>query len=259
MVTWTENLPPKTGAPADHAYILCATPRSGSTLLCGMLADAGAGWPASYFREKTMDARRENLGIGNLRSFDAYIEAVRRTGSAGTNICGIRLMQENAAALFRELRVVFPEAAHDRDLLDMAFGDVRFIHLSRQDKVAQAVSYVRARQSGLWHRGRDGTVIEELEAMEQTGYSRARLAEIVATYEREDAAWAAWFQDQGITPIQVTYETLAASPLTELRRILSGLGLDPAQADAVSPATRPIGDDESRAWIESFRRAHPDG
>ncbi|MEM9139226.1 MAG: Stf0 family sulfotransferase [Pseudomonadota bacterium] len=259
MATWTENLPATTGAPADRAYILCATPRSGSTMLCGMLADAGAGWPASYFREKTMADRMVRLGVaGGPDAFPAYLDAVRRTGSAGTEICGIRLMQENAAALFCTLGVLFPDAEGDLSRLEAAFGPVSFIHLSRRDKLAQAVSYIRARQSGLWHRGAGGQAIEALESIESKGYAHDRIAEIVATYRREDAAWTDWFTDQGITPISVTYEDLAAAPQKELGRILAALSLDATKANAITPATQPMADPESRAWIQRFRQAHPD-
>jgi len=38
------------------AYIICGTPRSGSTLLCGYLAATGAaGDPDSFFRTQSID------------------------------------------------------------------------------------------------------------------------------------------------------------------------------------------------------------
>ncbi|HMF66717.1 MAG TPA: Stf0 family sulfotransferase, partial [Phyllobacterium sp.] len=40
--------------PAARSYVICGTPRSGSTLLCDLLESTGiAGRPASYFRSES--------------------------------------------------------------------------------------------------------------------------------------------------------------------------------------------------------------
>ena len=46
------------------AYIICATPRSGSTLLCDMLAGSGvAGNPNSYYRPPSIAHFAAQMGV----------------------------------------------------------------------------------------------------------------------------------------------------------------------------------------------------
>lgn len=69
-------------------YIICGTPRSGSTLLCDMLTDSGAGRPASYFRREDIGKWADRLGVdldpmSDPAGFDrAYLAAVRQRGGA---------------------------------------------------------------------------------------------------------------------------------------------------------------------------------
>ncbi len=48
--------------PDFDSYLICATPRSGSTLLCGLLESSGvAGHPASYFNRDGSEWVRRRL------------------------------------------------------------------------------------------------------------------------------------------------------------------------------------------------------
>ncbi len=81
------------------AYIICGTPRSGSTLLCEMLAATGvAGLPNSYFREQDVSHWAGAWGVQHPHGTDdtdfdrSYASAMRREASAGTGVFGLRLM-----------------------------------------------------------------------------------------------------------------------------------------------------------------------
>jgi LPS sulfotransferase NodH len=48
----------------ERSYVVCATPRSGSTLLCRTLAELGvAGVPEAYLRRASRRARRDDPAI----------------------------------------------------------------------------------------------------------------------------------------------------------------------------------------------------
>lgn len=50
--------------PDNAAYLVCGTPRTGSTLLCGLLAATGvAGKPESYFRLHDVGSYAEAWGV----------------------------------------------------------------------------------------------------------------------------------------------------------------------------------------------------
>jgi len=72
------------------SYIICATPRSGSTLLCDLLTETGvAGRPDSFFRYESFTWWADFLKVSNENweepeKFDSnYLSAVKDWGSHG--------------------------------------------------------------------------------------------------------------------------------------------------------------------------------
>jgi trehalose 2-sulfotransferase len=229
-------------------------------LLCDLLSGTGiAGQPQSYYRrEDILDyARAWGVSSRNVigdRAFErAYLEAVRRAGAAETGIFGLRLMWSSVAELSARLSLIHPDAFDDAARFELAFGKPLYIHLSRQDKVAQAISLLRARQSGLWHRAADGTERERLAPPAPLVYDADRLAGLVEELETDDAAWNGWFSRFGIEPLRLTYEGLAAKPQAALAQVLSALALDEATAASVDVRTAKLADETSLEWTRRFR------
>ncbi|WP_176556115.1 Stf0 family sulfotransferase [Rubellimicrobium rubrum] len=243
------------------SYVLCGTPRSGSTLLCGMLAASGvAGRPNSYFRPEDVVDWAAAWGVPqphDLNSADfecAYLEAMRREGRAGTGVFGLRLMWDSVAEAGRRLNRAL---GADRDIgqaIEAAFGPTLYVHVSRKDKVAQAVSLVRAEQSGFWHLAADGTVLEGEETPRPVSYDRARLGEVTERLRTDDAAWVAFFQERRIRPLRLVYETASADPIAALAKVLAALGLDPELARHVAVPTARMADEVSREWTQRFHK-----
>jgi trehalose 2-sulfotransferase len=85
------------------SYVIAATPRSGSTLLCDLLSATGvAGEPQSYYRREDIEDYVRTWGlsspdaIGDEAFERAYLEAVRRAGAGETGVFGLRLMWVSA-------------------------------------------------------------------------------------------------------------------------------------------------------------------
>ena len=70
----------------------------------------------------------------------AYLNAAIAAGKGGTGIFGLRLMRENLDELSAILDQIFPKLPSDSARLENAFGRILYIHLSREDKLAQAIS-----------------------------------------------------------------------------------------------------------------------
>lgn len=251
---------------AISSYIIAATPRSGSTLLCDLLSGTGiAGQPQSYYRrEDILDyARKWGVSspdvIGDEAFERTYLEAVRRAGAAQTGIFGLRLMWSSVAELSARLSAIHPDRLDDPARFEVAFGKPLYIHLSRQDKVAQAVSLLKAKQSGLWHRAADGTERERLAPPAPLVYDADRLAGLVEELETDDAAWNGWFSRFGIEPLRLTYERLAAAPQAVLAQALSALALDPRIAASVDARTAKLADKTSLEWARRFGRTSGGG
>lgn len=237
-------------APGFDSYLICATPRSGSTLLCGLLESSGvAGRPASYFNRVTVVEYAEAWGLprpADGRIDDAFVRRARVAGSTPNGVFGGRVMAETLPELIGGLRGVAGSAATDLELLRAQFDRIRFVHLRRVDVVAQAVSWARSLQTHYWHPG---------EAVVPGGrdpsYDQSLIARLVVTIERAEQMWREWFAAQAIAPGEVTYEDLAADPRGAAHRVLGQLGLDVPPARLIV-AHRRQADAVNADWIRRF-------
>ena len=252
------------------SYIICSTPRSGSTLLCDLLKATGiAGHPQSYFMDQFYEEWAEQFGVSTQDwpapdAFDLrYLQAVREQASTSHSyergdVFALRVQQESLHGLCQRLAVLFPGQQSDRDLLHAAFGTGHYIHLSRENKVAQAVSLLRAQQSGLWHIHPDGSERERLSRPRKPVYDFDAIKQLVTRLEDQDRAWSDWFEEQDINPLTVTYETLSGNPGTTIADILNHLRPGVTEFAAVAPATAKLSDEESLVWIARYMREDSD-
>ena len=244
----------------QRGYILCGTPRTGSTLLCGLLTDHGLGAPHSFYRREDIADWAEGWGLpprdtlGEPAFQRAYLAAAIAEGRGGSPVFGLRLMQETLPELSAILDTLFPGLPTDRARLERAFGRLAYLHISRDDRLAQAISLVRARQSGLWHRAPDGTEIERTAPAKTPAYDFALLSATLANIEAQDAAWHRWFAAQGITPLSLSYETLVNNPAASLARICQALGQPAPDPATVTPATARLSDAVNEDWAARFRQ-----
>lgn len=133
--------------PKFDSYVICTSPRSGSTLLCKLLAATGiSGNPGSYFHrpsiaewlayfEPAADASRPEADI-----LATIFRAAIAKGSGDTSMFGLRLQRHSFDFFVQKLAVLHPERSSDLQRIEAAFGQTLFLHLTRLDKVEQAVS-----------------------------------------------------------------------------------------------------------------------
>lgn len=251
--------------PGSSGYIICTSPRSGSTLLCTMLADTGrAGRPWSYFHRP--DFMREWAEAWNLPpqegtppdSYDAaYLRAAAIAGRTpalgGGPVFGMRLQQAYLPSLAAMLGRVHPELPTVADRFERAFGPLTYVHLTREDKVAQAVSAVKARQTGLWHRHADGGERERSGPPAEPVFDAAAIGAEVDALTRADRAWRAWFERQAIDPLTIGYEALAADPAATVLRLCAALDIALPDDMIPTPGTARLADALSADWAARYR------
>ena len=242
------------------AYFICATPRSGSSLLLGLLeSTCVAGRPEAYFREPDEPFWAERWGIapaadGRL-DYAEFVRAATAAGRTGNGVFGAKLMWGTLDEVVDKLAAVYPDDAGsgaDLTLLTRAFGDIRFVYLRRDDVVAQAVSWLRAEQTGTWYIGDStpGAGAEE-PRFDVTGIRR--YAECIAQH---NAAWEQWFSSFDIEPHIVGYEQLCADMVGATRGVLDFLQLElPAGRDIVARHQRQS-DELSAQWIDRYNAEH---
>jgi trehalose 2-sulfotransferase len=235
------------------SYLLCTTPRTGSTLLCGLLDSTGvAGHPESYFRRQGQQEYAVKWGIarsaeGNFIYSD-YIQAALTAGRTDNGVFAVRIMWETLGELLGELEPMNP-GLPGVSLLERAFGRTRFVYLRRDDVVAQAVSLVRAEQTNVWH---DPIPAIRPAPEHDAWFDFAKIERQVQEMNQHNAAWQEWFRAAGIEPFPVRYEELDVDPVGITRRILDFLGLDLPPTREITVRHRRLSDELNAGWIAQY-------
>jgi LPS sulfotransferase NodH len=252
------------------SYLVCATPRSGSTLLCETLSKTGvAGNPLEFFEAvpETGVPRRpldylqgvedpDALALiadapphpapsySDVRGLDRYeqhLERVREWGTTPNGVFGAKIMWTHLQDLARHL------GARDlHELVDSRFGAPRFVWVRRTDTVRQAVSLWRAMQTQSWR-------AENETATGEPRYSYAALRHLVELLEAHDAGWERFLGPASDRVLVLSYEAIAADLAGALGRTLAHIGVEMAELGDL-PAMRRQADERSDAWAERYAR-----
>jgi len=220
-------------------YIICSTPRSGSTLLSDYLLASGmAGAPYDYFNESHLAAFSERFGrpVADLGTFMAQIEEFR---TSAQGVFGMKAHYRQTAALLRtpDLMTQFLRR----------FGKI--IRIIRRDKVAQAVSAYKALESGFWtHRH------EELSETvpPAPAYNAARIAECLSQGFSEEQGWLAALRLAGQDAITVAYEDLVSDPDRTLAAVFSYLEIPAFLPIRLQPSLRRQADRSNARYRAQF-------
>jgi LPS sulfotransferase NodH len=96
-------------------------------------------------------------------------------------------MREDLPDLMTMIDQVYPSLSSDKERLQVAFGRVLCLHLSRQDKLSQAILMVKAEQSGLWRIAPDVSKLERLAPPKEPKYDFVRIKDKLDELESYDA------------------------------------------------------------------------
>jgi trehalose 2-sulfotransferase len=258
------------------SYLVCATPRSGSTLLCHALDQTGvAGHPAEYFealsrsgvprrpheyfdpdrhaniverlafREMPEGAAEPNP-LWHPETYDQYLAWALEQGTTPNGVFGAKLMWGYLGDFAELLRGIEGMTARPLpELLARAFPGLRYIQITRQNKVRQAVSLWKAVQTQAWKREAGDETKRAVELV----FSFRAINYLVRLLTAHDASWDAYFLGLGYEPLKLTYEELAESPDAVIHRVLEHLGI-PAPAGLVVEARLSVqADDVSELWV----------
>lgn len=239
---------------SSPSYWLCTTPRSGSSVLGDALTHTEvAGRPTEYFNRRFWPDLFRRFDVTTA---EAYLERVVTETATPNGVFGTKVMLDrDTAPAFDALR----ESVGEPDLGDAeatrkAFPNLKFVYLTRRDKVAQAVSFCRARQSGVWRRYRGSGLETESEA----AFDYDAVHTQVQALTLREARWQGFFSDLSARPHTVVYEDLVLEPERAVRDILAFLGLEPPPGWSLPHlAMERLADDTSERWAERYLEEQP--
>ena len=128
--------------PVTSSFFICTTPRSGSSLLSEALEFTGS--PGGRGSTSSRNTKRIGLLAWASRRNAEYFEKFLAAGTTPNGVFGAKVTLASVRASQGEAPAIQGEGASDLELLRRTFPDLRYIFLTRRDKVAQAVSYFKA-------------------------------------------------------------------------------------------------------------------
>ena len=179
-----------------RGYAICTQPRSGSNLLCQYLSSTGRlGHPLEYFN----GPGRRALGLPDFPdSPGAQINEILRIGTTD-DIYSVKLFASQFEIVSRAVRWT--------EMLP----NLRFVYLSREDVLGQAISWARALQTAQYR------------STQQTVAIAVYNAELIQTQLRtilhERALWEGYFARTGISPLRIVYERFLENPAMHVARV----------------------------------------
>jgi trehalose 2-sulfotransferase len=245
-----------------RCYLICANARCGSTLLSRALSDTGiAGHPDEYFLTGPPEAfapgwtfwedgpLARQHGVTERQDF---LQLVYRVGTTPNGVFGATLMWNYvgwAMENFRELPR-FSDATTE-EIFASVFPGLRVVYVIRQDRLRQAVSWLRAAEDGVWVVSADEPARPQGEPVFQYDVI-VGMMDLIAEGE---AAWLDLYRKLDVEPLIVVYEVFSnpSGYETTIRRVLEHLDLDHA-IDIPSPRTIRQADHISDEWVDRFLR-----
>ncbi len=268
--------------PAD-SYLICTTPRSGSTLLCELLEGTGiAGRPNEYFQQlpstglpmtprdyldgvaadvvPALDGPARHLAEHALydpcrfAGFADYVAWVKQRATTDNGVCGVKIMWPYVAGLVARLSPLTPAVSDSSPhaVLSHVFPGLRYVWLRRTDKVRQAVSLWRAIQT--WHWREDAAGTSGMPPAPALRYSFEAIDHLRRRIIASDRAWETYFGAIEAEPLTLTYEEFVPAMHETVARMLRHIGAGhPPAARFGAPRTARQSDDVSEQWVSEFR------
>lgn len=240
----------------QQAYLVCATPRTGSTLICEMLRKTGRlGSPREYFEYlqhtglprqpaqyfacgEASEVRqwvgqldlppirccRRRMKEYQLYGYRRYLPRILRSGTTSNGIFGAKIMWGHLHDLL-ELHTNDGSLASSHRIdasLRGIFPSLKYVYVTRQSKLRQAVSLWIALQTQRW---RLDLPIHERKAVAEPTFHFEAIDFLRGQLIEQDAAWQRFFTAAGIAPLRLEYEQFSLDLPHALMRVVQFLDI----------------------------------
>lgn len=198
----------------DLGIVICASPRTGSYLLCDLMQQAGLGRPHEVALPDDEPLWSATLGF---KDYGQYVrEVFRLYAHNGTFAaksmwfqfrCLNQIARENGAVSFETYRS-----------WERLVGKSHYVRLVRLDLIGQIISWLRARESGIYNIRANRTVLVS------DCWSERSVCEAIRFFEDELRGWRDFFDFHHVSSTTVYSENLFATAQLVLSEVLSSVG-----------------------------------
>lgn len=248
------------------SYLIMATPRSGSYLLCEALINTNlAGCPTEYFGPAQT---RAFLQEENGPDYATCLARILQEGTTPNGVFGAKIIWQFLENFVDHLQdIPGYEKLPAPQLLSMVFPHLSYIWITRRDKVRQAISYWKALQTHRWIGFEDWQSPEQGMVQKSTfaEQRKSRLSQKEATFdfktverlrrgiEEDEIEMQRYFTACGVQPFKVVYEDFVNSYEETASQILNYLRIPlPPQLTFGERKLKRQANEQSEEWVQQY-------
>jgi len=212
-------------------YFICFTNRSGSTLLALMLARTGAmGAPGEIFNPEPLTNARQKHGVSSFSDFvDFKLKTTSKQGTFGAKI-GVHQLAYLAKNGYLREEISAP----------------KFIYITRQNIVMQAISLYLAWETGAWSSN-------VANPQQQPEYSLEGITQQLKSILMIQAQFETFFALHQIQPLRISYEAIDTNLESIALRVCKYVGVvDTSKLQFVRPALKKQRTEINEEWAARF-------
>ena len=188
---------PPTTVRGDRGYLICSSPRCGSSYLAELLASTGVlGVPREYFNPLDRWGRLDKERPGDVRPL---FERVLTKGATANGIYGVKSHADHfsAVASVADPMCILPE--------------LKLVRIRRLDILDQAISWMRAQQTGQFR--------ATIKSKGAPHYDASAIRRLIALLGEQADTWDRLLAASGRVPLEIAYESLIENPQREVDRV----------------------------------------
>jgi trehalose 2-sulfotransferase len=247
------------------SYIIYATHRTGSYLLCDALSNTKvAGRPTEFFSSRM--ALKCSLAWGvPLRVYDAssdvntyslsedYFRSMYATETSN-GVFGVKIIWSTFSYCLEQIRQLEGNAhLSTQELLQTAFPHHQSLWITRRDKVRQAISWWRAVKTDTWQQL---DISPRSKAQRDLNFDFQDIERRRRFFVACERQMQLHFSELGIQPFTVVYEDFVTSYQETVLQVLDYLHI-PISRDLVpdEPRLQKQADEQTEEWVERYYQA----
>lgn len=227
---------------ATKTYVLCSSPRCGSTYLCSLLTQTrrlGVPFEYVHFQNWAIKlARRWGLSASPETNLDDYFDLVKRYRTTPNGVFGLKAHASQALPL-----------ASKGDLSRLVGPESVFIHLERQNLVQQAVSLSIAGITRSYESSTPGLDVTP-------AYDNKSILKSLQIIQQNHNAWQRFFVLNNISPLTLVYEDVLQDPAGAVHKLGRHIGVDVSDFQPVDSIYKIQRTELNLAWEKQFRAEH---
>lgn len=228
LPSWDRPLP-YVGDPT-LAYVICAVPRAGSTMLAEALRCTGQlGAPTEYLNRSVVATPLR--ARWRCRTWHEYFRSLFCYRTTGNGVFGFKTHWNDLVDLAADVTGTCDPDVHDvRRTIENLVPGLRYLRIVRVNQDRSAVSWWIANHTGEWRRILD----QRADSGTRPQYDRRALDAAAAHLDALTTGWDAFFHAGRIQPVTVTYEELVENHAGTVAAVAAALGV------AIDPTTVPL-------------------